>query len=242
MNTRRLIEIAGPTGAGKTTLLDALQKDSRLSEQKTMLANDLLKEIKPNGFLFPNLDLFAGRRFRKANPNFQRYFDLVHKELFRNDSFFIKGKRSIQLYESLCKYEMLGTHYLSHNEERICLIDEGLVFKSFSRIDITSQLQSIQNLADSFPLPGGIIYCKAPAETIAERAFNRKKTAPIHLGLSQDQITENIKIQLERADEWLSILKSRGLRTYCLDMDEELPATLDEFWKIIQKFKADIAG
>lgn len=239
MINSRLIEITGPTGVGKSTISDFLGK-GHTKLRKWILSEDLTKIIKPNGLLFPHLDITAGLRFHKSYPEYKQLFKKLHASNLKSDSIYIRNKRAVQHYKVLCDVQMAEEFFnLDKNTYAACVFQEGLVFKSFSRIDIRNFDGELHSFLKSFPLPAAIVHLDAKAEEIAKRAFNRKKTAPIHKNKSFSQIVEDIRLQKDRADKLNAFLAELGVHVQTVNAEAEPELTANKLTEILDTLVAD---
>lgn len=235
MINSRFIEITGPTGVGKSTVSDILRNKAD-KPQKWIFSEDLTKIIKPGGVLFPHLDVFAGLRFHKSHPQYKKLFQEIHAHNIKSDSWYIRNKRALQHYKVICDVQMVEEFLTQRkNSFSICVFEEGLVFKSFSRIDITQLDGQLDIYSNSFPLPKTIIHLEADAKEIAHRAFEREKTAPVHLNKSYDEILDDIVLQKNRAKNLNEFLTQIGVKVRVIDADskpemtaQKVSAVLDE--------------
>ncbi len=233
MINSRLIEITGPTGVGKSTISAFLGKDHN-ELRKWILSEDLTKIIKPNGVLFPHLDITAGLRFHKSYPKYKQLFKKLHADNLKSDSLYIKNKRAVQHYKVLCDVQMAEEFFnLDKTTYSACVFQEGIVFKSFSRIDIRNLDGQLHSFLKSFPLPKAIVHLDAEADKIATRAYNRKKTAPVHRNKSYNQILKDIVLQKKRADRLNVFLAEMGVHVELLNTDAEPELTASKLTKIL---------
>ncbi len=243
MTEPKIVEITGPTGVGKSTLTGYLRKH-KYSGDSWVLAEDLLKEIEPGGKIYPHLDPMAGRRFYKQHPDYRRLFREVQKQNIRSDTFYFRNKRAIQLYKVLCEVQMIDEYYKGpgSGDNRICVYEEGLVFKSFSRVDVNPEDSLFRAFAGSFPLPSVVIHLEAPSSSIAQRAWEREKTAPVHYGLGKEEIRSDIKIQKKRSVDLHDLLRSLGVEIHYLSMSEKPETVLPRFMELMDEIAARQQG
>jgi len=222
MINHRFVEITGPTGVGKSTLT-AYLRSSYGSSPHWILAEDLIREIKPNGWFYPHLDKYAGIRFYKKYPEYDRLFKVLHNGNLVNDTFYFRNRRALQRYKVLCEIQMIEEYFLAAGsaDPRICVYEEGIVSKALGRIDIDPGDSRLHALAGSFPLPAAIVYLNAPAEQIARRAYTREKTAPVHYNKNEGEIHVDIKLQKRRADDLNTFLERYGVEIHTISMVED---------------------
>jgi len=212
-----LVEIIGPTGVGKTTISRNLLQmwdgnGAWISYEK------LLNECNYSTFPLNQTDISAGLRFLQLFPEYLSQFKALNNGLNNEESWFINRKRELQHFKVLCDIQLISELYSTQKIKfPLCIYDEGITFKTFNRVDTDRHHLAVNQLLHTFPLPGVIVLIDAPADIIAERAFEREKTAPVHRHKNLNEIHENIIAQKKRFSNLVEILDKAGIIVYKLD-------------------------
>lgn len=212
-----MVEIIGPTGVGKTTISRNLLQvwdgiGAWISYEK------LLIECNYSTFPLNQTDIPAGFRFLQLFPDYLNNFKELNNSLDTSESWFIRKKRELQHFKVLCDIQLISELYSTQRiKYPLCVYDEGIIFKTFNRVDSDKHFLAINQLLKTFPLPGVIVLIDAPADIIAERAFEREKTAPVHRHKNLNEIHQNIITQKKRFSDLVDFLDKAGIIVYKLD-------------------------
>lgn len=212
-----MVEIIGPTGVGKSTINRNLMQI--WDESSPWISFDTwMQQIDAYTFPFSETDITAGLRFLQLYPNYLPDFRKIDSQNKNVENWFIRRKRELQHFKVLCDVQLFQEIYPKDTSDNsYCIYDEGIIFKTFNRVDIEQHNDVIRNLLDTFPLPGVVIFVDAPSDIIAERAFEREKTAPVHRHKNQLEIHQDIIHQKKRFSNLAQILEEKGIIVYRID-------------------------
>lgn len=239
---KNIVEITGPTGVGKSTIMDALQKNWKENDL-WIYAPDLIKKYRGSLLNPRNWKLAAGRRFHQENPGFKKEFYNHHKEFIEKDSWYIKKKRAYEFYQMYSEFQAVCELYQQEQtpEWPVCVIEESMIYRSFTRLEMDIDDSALIKFAESFPLPGTLICLDAPADVIAERAYSRKKTPPIHRGLSRDEIEGTARNQKVRFDKLLHFMDHLGVKTHRVSVEESPVDSAQKIHELLEKIALQIS-
>lgn len=238
---KNIVEITGPTGVGKSTIMDELQK-IRKEKDTWIYAPDLIKKYCGPGLNPRTWKVAAGRRFHKENPQFQKEFYSHHKTFIEKDSWYIKKKRAYEFFQMYAEFQIVHELYQQEKapEWPVCVIEESMIYRSFTRLEMDINDLSLIKFAESFPLPDSLICLDAPADVIAERAFSRKKTPPVHRALNKEEIEDAARIQKNRFDKLLLFLDHLGVKTHRVSVEGAPVDSAQEIYELLNKIAVEI--
>ena len=239
---KNIVEITGPTGVGKSTIMNELQK-IRKEDDSWIYAPDLIKKYRGPGLNPRTWKMAAGRRFHKENPEFWKEFHSHHKTFIEKDSWYIKRKRAFEFYQMYAEFQAVHELYQKDKVPKwpVCVIEESMIYRSFTRLEMDINSSSLIKFAESFPLPGNLICLDAPADVIAGRAYSRKKTPPIHRGLNKDEIEDAARIHKNRFDKLLLFLDHLGVKTHRVSVVGAPVDSAQKIHELLKKIADDIS-
>lgn len=221
IHLENIVEIIGPTGVGKTTIMNELLKE-RNETDVWIYAPDLIKRycgslLKPSNWKF-----LVSQRFHRNNPNFKKEFYKHHNKFIDKDSWYIKKKRAYEFYQKYSEFQSVFEIYQQKENIKwpVCVVEESMIYRTFTRTGLNMNDSSLIRLAKSFPLPKTVIYLDAPAEVIAERAYYRKKTPPVHYALNKNEIQNTAQIQKKHFDKLLFFLVNLDVTVHIISVEK----------------------
>lgn len=199
-----IIEIIGPPGVGKSTIYQALCKkwnadanwiypDALLSAGKkgfgSWLRFRLRKIIKAPAHTAPvNLGLeYIGQH--KALADFLWNY-ISGSSVFNDDDTGMRFRAIYFLFRDFCNYQTLS----KAEQNRPCIIDEGLLEKSYMLLANRRELRElVQQYLSLLPLPSAVVYVNTKSTAIiADRLLHRKKIIASHIGLNRAALEEDV--------------------------------------------------
>ncbi len=234
---QKIIEIIGPPGVGKSTLYKALCKTWSL-DSNWIYQEALLIPAKPSFLDFRKwLEYYAkmlldrkltksiktdyGLRFVNNNQALANFYwsHLSDTRTYTSDEIDKRFRSAYILFYDFCRYQaILETFY-----EKPCLINEGLLQKSFFVLEDEDYLHTLLNTYLSLlPLPQAVIIINTTSNSVIfERLRNRKKIIASHEGKDDSEILKDI----EKWQRTLSILieKTQDSSVKILRIDGEKP-------------------
>jgi hypothetical protein len=230
---KHIIEFVGPPGVGKSSIYQSLcrqwNKDNNWIHQDALLA-----PRKPGLLDFPNwlaynLQVLLGKKLAKSIPaEYGLRFADHHRDLagfywnHLSDPAFLQGRALNQrfrsayfLFSDFCRYQAIR----ESASDRPCVIDEGLLQKSFLLHDDQQLMRNLMRRYLSLvPLPYAMVYINTPdKQVILERLHKREKKLPAH-------VEKNAQAALAETAKWqqllqmiLEMVKEQQVITYAVD-------------------------
>jgi thymidylate kinase len=207
----KIIEIIGPPGVGKSTIYQSLCRTRKPGSH--WVYPDVLLTSKPGFFSFRKwlvyqLRMLQGKKLTKSIPvDYGLRFADQHHELaefcwsllsdapFNRDKEIGKRFRSVYfLFTTFCTYQAIAEKC----PPIPCIIEEGLLQKSFFIRDDEEDHQLINELLNKYlllvPLPYAVIYIDTPdIKEIVKRLRGRNKIIASHLDKDDAALRRDIE-------------------------------------------------
>ena len=192
-----IVEFVGSTGAGKTTIASEVQR--RLARSAPVvsaydLAADLLGLGRATNPTLRNLtqDLVALPFFFRALVRHRAFVAFALRIVARQSGLsFLTLNYVRSIIRKVGIYEMSKRY----GRDRIVLVDEGTVSSVHLLFVFTRQLYSedeIKEFAALVPLPGLVVYIKAPVDVLVQRALQRSDAPREMRAKDQREIEEYV--------------------------------------------------
>jgi hypothetical protein len=204
----KVIEIIGPPGVGKSTLYKAFCKKWN-SQANWIFPEKLLSSNQPlSQFTFwPEYHLrkLLSKDCKTIPVEFGNRYIENHKELsqflwrhvsdpvvYDDDQIGKRFRASYFLFRDFCRYQAIW----EANSNKPCIIDEGLLEKSFFvSTDEQLMISTMNEYLPLVPLPHAIIYVNTRHnDVIADRLINRKKIIASHMGKDKKALEKDIEL------------------------------------------------
>jgi len=233
MYHNRIIEIIGPPGVGKSTLYDYLCKSwnplcnwthynalvglkPEVTDLKKWLGYSIKKLI--NKKTANSIPVEYGMRFINEHKELANFCWEYLSDIYKDD-LDKRYRLSYFLFSDFCKYQMISENKF----EKPCIINEGLMQKSFFVDDQENLYTQVENYVSLLPVPYAVINMEIEnTEVIINRILNRKKIIASHQGKSPDSLREDIDKWQMTLRYMVSIMERRGVKVFNLDGERPL--------------------
>lgn len=252
----KVVELIGPSGVGKSSLYFSLQKEWNEDDDWAIYHDFMYRRRKwsPEGILLKIKSIFYAvsqsdyfwnegkmidqkKDFSEKYPEFvQTFLDLIHEHT--KEGFNGEDKRFQVIFFMLKSIERVNSILESGNNDRICLIDEGLVSRLMHLNSPTFSKRDVDRYISRMPLPQAIIYLNTDAIEILNRIKKRKKTSTIHSGLTEQEIIESTENTQELIQYALNKVEESGVEILRLSAEESVKRLTEQsigFFKQLQK-------
>jgi len=236
----KIVELVGPSGVGKSSLYFTLQKQWKQSDDWAVYHDFIYRRKKwsPEGVLFKlksmfyavsNTDYFwdegkivdQKKNFGNIYPEFvETFLDLIHEH--SKVGFNGEDKRFQVIFFMFKSIERINKVLSNESDDRVCLIDEGLVSRIMHLNSPTFSRNDVDRYISTMPLPDAVLYLNTNADEILKRIKKREKTSTIHSGLTEKELIQSTKDTQDLIEYSLSRLEDSGVQILRLNANESV--------------------